>query len=373
MNRKIAKIIFQFVLFLGDICLVYLSFIIAHHARFYWSWMVKIFPITKGMPDWMLYKQLFYLALFLYGSVFLFYKFYQQRIVSVLDELLLVVQGVFVGTLLIIAVTFIYRSYEYSRLVVGFSLIIASALIFLWHIINKYSYRLFAGFFIEHPNVLIVGKPEQIESIRRTIRGQKFIRTYFVLEDKDEKTLFDIIRKRKISEVFIVSTFWESERLLSFADECEKMGLDFKIVPSMLQLCQGQIIIDNSIAIPVFRIKPVSLSGLNFYYKRTFDVIFSTLVLSVFFVPLVIVALLIIADSRGPVFYYHKRKGYQNKSFDFLKFRTMVQDADAKLEKIKHLTERAGPVFKMKNDPRITVVGKILRRFSIDEIPSLLM
>jgi lipopolysaccharide/colanic/teichoic acid biosynthesis glycosyltransferase len=77
------------------------------------------------------------------------------------------------------------------------------------------------------------------------------------------------------------------------------------------------------------------------------------------------------AAFPGPVFYRHKRIGHKGKAFNFFKFRTMVINADEILEKIKHLTEREGPVFKMKNDPRITRIGRILRRYSIDELPQL--
>lgn len=372
MNRKIVGIIFQFVLFIGDIFLIYLAFIIAYHARFYWPGVLGIFPVTKGMPAWTPYQQLFYLALFSYGLVFMFYRFYVQRTISVTDELILVVKGVFVGTLLVMAVTFIYHGYEYSRLVIGFGSIIAVTFIFLWHTVNKYGYQWFISLVIGLQNVLIIGRPEHIESIKRTIRRHKFIRPYFVLEDKDEKSLFDIIHKRKIGEVFITSTFFEPKRLISFGDNCEKAGVDFKVIPGILQLYQGEVLIDKSLSLPVFHIKPVSLHGFNFYYKRVFDVVISVIFLSIIFVPLLVTALLILADSPGPIFYYHKRMGHQSKPFDFLKFRTMVRDADKRLEQIKHLTEREGPVFKMKNDPRITRVGKFLRRFSIDELPQLI-
>ncbi len=84
------------------------------------------------------------------------------------------------------------------------------------------------------------------------------------------------------------------------------------------------------------------------------------------------VAVLIKIDSKGPILYRHKRVGYRGKQFDFYKFRTMVSDADKLLEVFKDKSERKGPVFKMANDPRITGIGKLLRRYSLDEIPQLI-
>ena len=86
---------------------------------------------------------------------------------------------------------------------------------------------------------------------------------------------------------------------------------------------------------------------------------------------LAIVAVLIKLDSKGPVFFVQERMGYNKRRFSMIKFRTMTIDAEARMEEIEHLNEKNGPIFKIKNDPRITRVGKILRKFSIDELPQL--
>ncbi|MDR3764222.1 MAG: sugar transferase [Acidobacteriota bacterium] len=103
--------------------------------------------------------------------------------------------------------------------------------------------------------------------------------------------------------------------------------------------------------------------------KRTFDVVFSLTVLVFIFPVLVLIATLIKLDSEGPVLYVSERIGLNGKRFRFLKFRTMVQDADAMRGALLHLNERRGNLFKISNDPRVTRLGKILRRYSLDELP----
>jgi exopolysaccharide biosynthesis polyprenyl glycosylphosphotransferase len=82
-----------------------------------------------------------------------------------------------------------------------------------------------------------------------------------------------------------------------------------------------------------------------------------------------VIAILIKLDSRGPVFFVQERMGYNKRRFMMIKFRTMVADAEARMQEIEHLNEKEGPIFKMKNDPRITRLGRFLRKTSLDEIP----
>jgi lipopolysaccharide/colanic/teichoic acid biosynthesis glycosyltransferase len=105
------------------------------------------------------------------------------------------------------------------------------------------------------------------------------------------------------------------------------------------------------------------------FAKRSFDIAFSLLAL-VFISPvLLLIAILVKLDSPGPVLYVSQRIGRDGKRFRFLKYRTMVKDADSLRGALLHLNERQGNLFKMSNDPRVTRLGRILRRYSLDELP----
>ena len=106
--------------------------------------------------------------------------------------------------------------------------------------------------------------------------------------------------------------------------------------------------------------------------KRIVDLIGALVLLTLSAPLLVFVAILIKLDSKGPVFFTQERMGYNKHRFRMLKFRTMVADAEAKIKEIEHLNEKEGPIFKIKNDPRITRIGRFLRKSSIDELPQLI-
>lgn len=109
------------------------------------------------------------------------------------------------------------------------------------------------------------------------------------------------------------------------------------------------------------------------FFKRCFDIVFSVIALLVLFVPLCIIALIIVIDSPGasPI-YVQKRVGKNGKEFRFYKFRSMVPNADAMLDSLLDKNEMEGPAFKIKEDPRITRFGRIIRRACIDELPQLI-
>ncbi|MDR2569107.1 MAG: sugar transferase [Oscillospiraceae bacterium] len=105
-------------------------------------------------------------------------------------------------------------------------------------------------------------------------------------------------------------------------------------------------------------------------FKRLFDIVFSLIALVVFSPLFLVVAVAVKVDSRGPVFYVQKaRVGKDGKLFPMYKFRSMINKADEMKESLKHLNEMEGPVFKLKNDPRLTKVGRFIRKYSIDEMP----
>lgn len=107
------------------------------------------------------------------------------------------------------------------------------------------------------------------------------------------------------------------------------------------------------------------------FFKRIFDIILSAVGLLVLAIPCLIIALFIFACDRGPVFYTQERVGKDGKKFMIYKFRSMYVNADTLLEKLKEKNEVTGPMFKMKNDPRVTSVGRFLRKTSLDELPQL--
>ncbi len=133
----------------------------------------------------------------------------------------------------------------------------------------------------------------------------------------------------------------------------------------------GEMVLDHSLGVPIFHLKSRSLDGFDYGFKRFFDLALSLALVAALATPFLVLAVLIKLDSRGSVFYRQKRVGYRGKVFLLWKFRTMVKDADEKLAALQDKNERIGVAFKMSKDPRVTRLGRFMRRWSIDELPQL--
>jgi lipopolysaccharide/colanic/teichoic acid biosynthesis glycosyltransferase len=124
--------------------------------------------------------------------------------------------------------------------------------------------------------------------------------------------------------------------------------------------------------VPLLEVKPPVLEGFDFAVKRTFDFViagFFTVILA----PLMgFIALMIKLTSSGPILHRSPRPGIGGEPFDCLKFRTMYEDAEQRQDELEGLNEQSGALFKIRDDPRVTPVGRLLRRFSLDELPQLI-
>jgi len=150
----------------------------------------------------------------------------------------------------------------------------------------------------------------------------------------------------------------------------DALGLDLLVSPGVVDVAAPRLTMWPVAGLPLIRVDRPQYSGAKRFQKRAFDICFATFALIAFLPLFVLVAAAIKLTSRGPVFYKSERIGLDGKPFGILKFRSMVPDAEARLETLTDLNESDGGVlFKMRCDPRVTPVGRIIRRFSIDELP----
>jgi|NGEPerStandDraft_6_1074524.scaffolds.fasta_scaffold09565_2 exopolysaccharide biosynthesis polyprenyl glycosylphosphotransferase len=143
------------------------------------------------------------------------------------------------------------------------------------------------------------------------------------------------------------------------------------IVPRYYELITGRSHIEDLSGLPMLDIAPASLSAGSRLLKRTFDIVASTLILLAVSPMLAVIAIMIKATSPGPIFFRQVRTGMNEQPFFVLKFRTMYGDAESRRDQLSHLNEVDGPLFKVRDDPRITRVGGLLRRTSLDEFAQL--
>jgi exopolysaccharide biosynthesis polyprenyl glycosylphosphotransferase len=150
----------------------------------------------------------------------------------------------------------------------------------------------------------------------------------------------------------------------------DALGLDLLVSPGVVDVAAPRLTMWPVAGLPLIRVDRPSYSGAKRFQKRAFDVCFALLALIASLPLLLLVAVAIKLTSKGPVFYRSERIGLDGKPFNIIKFRSMVADADAQLERLLEFNECGGGVlFKIRRDPRVTNVGRIIRRFSIDELP----
>jgi exopolysaccharide biosynthesis polyprenyl glycosylphosphotransferase len=182
-----------------------------------------------------------------------------------------------------------------------------------------------------------------------------------------------ILRRQVVDEVLVflpLKSFYElGARIVR---QCEEQGIRVTLPSSMFELTTAQATAQELEADPVVTIATRTITGGGAVFKRVIDVV-SAAVLLVALAPLLLgVALVIKLTSPGPVLFSQERVGLNKRRFRMLKFRTMVADAERRMREVEHLNEASGPVFKIRNDPRVTRVGAVLRKTSIDELPQLL-
>lgn len=151
--------------------------------------------------------------------------------------------------------------------------------------------------------------------------------------------------------------------------DLEPMGVDLVVSTGAMDVALSRLVMRPIAGLPLLHIEKPQYLGAKRFQKRAFDTCFALIALTVMAPVLLVTALAIKLTSKGPVFYAAERIGMDGRPFLMLKFRTMVQDADKQLPALLSQNELDGPLFKIRNDPRITPIGRVLRRYSIDELP----
>ena len=232
-------------------------------------------------------------------------------------------------------------------------------------------------------NVVIVGTGTGAQTLYQYLRKHRYlgyVATGFVTTEGDDaqvaenvlgsiSNLSDIARARFIDEV-IVSTENRVAAKLAIA-EARACGLGVRVIPDLYDGLAWGAPVEYVGQFPTICLDQKRIPALALMIKRGIDFTFSSAALLVLSPLIAAIAAAIKLDSPGPVFYTSERVGRKGSIFGCHKFRTMVSDADQMLSKLQHLNERDGILFKITNDPRVTRLGRMLRKYSLDELPQL--
>ena len=371
-RKKIIQL-FLYLFYIVDIILVNLSFFLAYLLRFY-SGML---PQDKGIPPFLEYFKASITATFIWVFFFYIFKMYviDHKRFS-LEYILNIFKGVAFGLLFLMAFSFLYRGFSYSRAV----LFLATLLLFLLEIIFRYILFRVIMYFRQNAigiiRALIFGANTVGEMIIQRISmiqnsGYEIVGFVDDRKDMQGKTLYgktvmgtstdlnELIKKHNINEVIIVLPSHYHNKILNIISSLDKEDVQFSLVPDLFDIIISRTNIVNMEGIPFISMRRDVYGRFQKYFKSAFDFIFALLALMLILPLLVVIALIIKLTSRGPVLYKQERIGINGKPFNIYKFRSMRTDAE----------QSTGPIWAYKEDPRKTAIGSLLRKLSIDELP----
>lgn len=303
-----------------------------------------------------------------------------------LDEVTRIVSGVTVGVMLVILFAFLSAEHFQSR----FILLAAYVLALFFVIVGRYFVRrvqvalLRRGFGVHR--VVLVGNGRYARQLARLFRRWSHL-GYRVIATQDVvrwDALENLYRERGIDEVIQTDPSMPEEDNLALLDFCDKYKIDYKYIPNLFEAHATKVRYRLIGGVPVMELIRTPLEGWGRVAKRGIDMV-GSIVGSVLLSPLLAAtAMAIKLDCPGPVFYHQTRLGRHKQSFEVYKFRSMRSEyctgeqfggpkAAAFEESLRQTTnERVGPLFKMRNDPRVTRVGRFIRKWRIDELPQLI-
>ena len=232
--------------------------------------------------------------------------------------------------------------------------------------------QLVARKYLQHPEygINLVGFVDDMPRERRDDLGD-----LIMLGSQAE--LPELVETYAVERVLIAFSNEPEEQLLDLVRSLRESSVQIDIVPRLFEVVPPNIGIHGVEGLPLVNLPPFRMARSSLYLKRALDLVVSLTALVLLAPLFAVVAILIKLDSRGPVFFKQTRMGANDRTFAMLKFRTMVADADSRKHEVAHLNKHLRPggdsrMFKVPDDPRVTRVGRVLRRYAIDELPQLI-
>jgi len=316
--------------------------------------------------------------------VFSWLRLYQSHLFSPAEEFRRILIGVAVASLALFTVAF-WAHLRYSRLWVAFAWALATLLTLgsrrFWHwAIHRERQRGRLTF-----RTGIVGTTGEATRLARVLRRPDlgFRPVGFVAVESGHpptglpvlgtlSSLSEVVRTHALDALFVATTAVGANEIAKIQKVARRAGADVHVTANLPALLASRLSVEPLGGVIALSLRPVRLSGAQAAAKRAFDLVLGSLAILVSLPAWLAAAAAIKLTSRGPILFRQQRVGQRGRRFTLLKFRTMVLDAEAMLVQLRDRNEASGPLFKLRDDPRITRVGGWLRRLSIDELPQLL-
>lgn len=386
MKRNFSRTL-SLTLVLTDIVLINLAFALAYWIRYELQW-IRAVDEANYVP----YREYLPISLLLTVILLIAYKmegvYDQVRGRSWFDEVYSILNGTTTGVLLLVVFFFFYRPYFYSRLIFAYVVVLIAGLLAFSRLVKHIVLAALRRRGIGVVRILIVGAGEVGRAIMRNIvaRPELGYQAVGFVDDDPKKGSTDIgrfkalgsldniphlIRNLNVDEVIITLPWMYHRKIASIIAQCAREKVKVRVVPDLFQMSLSKVDIEELGGIPLLGVREIAIAGWKKTLKRAMDLVIASLMLVLLFPLMLIIAVAIKLDSPGPILFRQVRVGKDGRKFVLYKFRSMKEGAEEEQKRLAPLNEATGPIFKIRNDPRKTRVGRILRRTSLDELPQL--
>ena len=369
-----------------DLLLINLAFAAAYFVRYELRWLADS---TIPIPYSDYIGQQIVLSLLL-ALTFSQNEVWQRRRGEFwIDEMARVGYATATGIALMMAITFFIRPLAFSRLLLVWALILIVLFIGLARLGRRFILSLLYERGMLADRTLVVGSGEAGRGVIRTLMARPDLgfQPIGYLDDGSKENnigsgrvphlgtfteLEPVLQQHpNLHTVFIALPGEMHQQILQLLRQCQHYNVRAQVVPDLLQMSLNRVEFNNMAGIPMLSAREIRFSPMSMALKRALDLSLIALGALPALVAMGAIALAIKLDSPGPIIYTGTRVGKDGKLFKMYKFRSMVQGADEQKERLQHLNEADGPIFKIKDDPRLTRVGRFIRRTSLDELPQL--
>jgi exopolysaccharide biosynthesis polyprenyl glycosylphosphotransferase len=389
LSRRNKKFLYGCFLLISDLIFLVASFYLAYYIRF----QTNFFQLTE-IKYTINVHYISYSILFIVLNLIFFkiYKLYDwDQIYKGSGYYFRIFKAISINIIIIIIVGYLLETFSFSR--IWITLLYVLGIVFLFFsrfIIKLVTERLVRVLGLSSRTVIIgigeCGRRIEDTLIKNPQENYRII-GYIDTEDrinKDKshsnnflilgflKDLREVIQENNVRKIIISSREYKYFEILNILEELKGLDILVLMFEGFFEFSIRRFNMREVGGIPLIQISNIGFYGINLFYKKLLDYILGGVILLLFIPVYLIVGFLIKIDSKGPVIYKQERYTKDFKKFNIYKFRTMYFDAEDRLIELKKQNEADGPIFKIKEDPRITRVGRLLRRFSIDELPQII-
>ncbi len=375
------------VLAVGDFALLFGAFLLAYTARYTWRLgpALNEFQYTPLDAYWVVAGLFIPVTLLSFAGLG---RYQARRGVSLLEDLGRIAVGTLIGTAAVIVVFFVSRPVFFSRLMFLYLGTFALGFAVLWVLLRRVGLGLLRRAGYDNQRILVVGGGAVAKFLMQQLTANRSLGNrvigYLDSNGNSASTAFgrfarlgtvddlaEVIESEHVDVVYAALPSSVHHELAPVIERCRRQGVQFRVVPDLLEAQFGRMDIHPVAGIPLVTLREPEITGFRYLQKRALDLTVSLLGL-LFTAPLwIVIGLAIRLDSPGPILFRQTRIGRDGQSFRVLKFRSMVQDAEARKRDL--FEDETHPLlFKAPDDQRRTRIGRILRRMSVDELPQLL-